>query len=67
MTNNQDIGAALETIKGKIFRRYRGVLLEKLPEGYMCMGRYCATLFDVDRLLEQSGNILSASINRLKQ
>lgn len=66
-TNNTDLGAAFDKWTEETFLPYRGCLLERSGKGYMCMGIFCLTLSDVDRVLNSGRAALSNSINRLKK
>jgi hypothetical protein len=64
MINNLDLGAAFDKWKDESFIPYRGVLLEKSGSGYKCMGIFCLSMRDVDRVLESGRSALQKSVNR---
>lgn len=59
-----DLGEAFDTWKEETFIPYRGVLLEKLPNGFKCMGLFCLNMLDVDRVLDSCRSSLANSIKK---
>lgn len=66
MNNNTDLGAAFDKWTQENFFSYRGVLLERSGLGYKCMGIFCLSLQDVDRVINSGREALGNSIRKTK-
>lgn len=60
--NNQDLGKSFFNLMNETFDRYRGVMLEKVNGGWMCMGKFCRTLNECDWIIDGASKSLSNSI-----
>jgi hypothetical protein len=47
---------------GMAFARYRGCILKREDDHWICLGEKCTTLKDCDDLINKAGNSISKSI-----
>ena len=60
-----DISKEFQKLVDTVFIRYRGCLLEKIPEGFLMWERKFKTLEEVDEYLDAGLNRLAKGINEL--
>ena len=64
---SKDFNKAFSKLMEQSFYRYRGVLFERTPEGFRRNGVFYKTTEEMDKFIDEGGNAITDSLNRLKK